>query len=212
MGRRTTWLGGPFPARWAGLGERLARWAGSWFGVRGPTVRTKSRLRPTKPARRERGPLWPPAGHSSGDHRPDGQRTNLDRLGPRPLGVHPSPPSAWVQRQGGGGADLRVRSAGHSSGDNRGEGQANDLDRPGPAAGGGVRIAPCTGNPLGVRVVCHPEEPRGSFALTPRPEAERVEQERVEGEIREAEETARKKWPFRPHPSPLPRARGLFLA
>ena len=59
LGRRTTWSGGPFPARWAGLGERLARWAGSWFGVRGPTVRTTSRLRPIQPARRERGPLCP---------------------------------------------------------------------------------------------------------------------------------------------------------
>jgi len=30
-----------------------------------------------------------------------------------------------------------------------------------------VRIAPCSGNPLGVRAVCQPEEPRGPFALTP---------------------------------------------
>ena len=28
-------VGGPVPARWAGLGERLARWAGNWFAVRG---------------------------------------------------------------------------------------------------------------------------------------------------------------------------------
>jgi hypothetical protein len=59
LGRRTTWSRGPFPARWAGLGERLARWAGSWIAVRGPTVRTKRRWRPIQPARRERGPLCP---------------------------------------------------------------------------------------------------------------------------------------------------------
>jgi len=83
LGRKTAWSGEPFPARWAGLGERLARWAGGWFAVRGPTVRTKSRLRPTKPAWRGRGPLCPPAGQALGDARTDGQRTNLDRLSPR---------------------------------------------------------------------------------------------------------------------------------
>jgi hypothetical protein len=83
LGRRTAWSGGPFPACWAGLGEWLARWAGSWFGVRGPTVRARSRSRPTKAARRERGPLCPPAGQASEDPRTDGQRTNLDRLSER---------------------------------------------------------------------------------------------------------------------------------
>ena len=42
---------------------------------------------------------------------------------PSPLGVHPRTPSAWGQRQGGGGADLCVRSAGCLSGDNRPDGQ-----------------------------------------------------------------------------------------
>jgi len=72
---------------------------------------------------RERGPLCPPAGHSSGDSRTAGQGTNLDRLGPRPLGVHPSTPCAWGQRQDGGGADLCVRSVGRLSGDDRAAGQ-----------------------------------------------------------------------------------------
>ena len=35
LGRRTTWWGWPFPARWAGLGEWLALWAASRVAVRG---------------------------------------------------------------------------------------------------------------------------------------------------------------------------------
>jgi len=49
---------------------------------------------------------------------------------PSPLGVHPSTLSAWAQRQGGGGADLRVRSSGRSSEDARPAGQRPTLDRP----------------------------------------------------------------------------------
>ncbi len=71
-------------------------------------------------------------GHSAGDTRAAGQRANSDRCNPRPLGVHPSTPSAWVQRQGGGGADLCVRSAGCLSGDPRAAGQRTNLDRPSP--------------------------------------------------------------------------------
>ena len=116
LGRQTTcW--GPFPARWAGLGERLARWAGSWFGVQGCTVRTTNRLRPTQPGWRGGGPLCPLRW-------------------------------AWVRRQPSGGAGKRRGSAR-------------------PLLPRGVRIGPCSGNPLGVRAVCHLDKPRGHVALTP---------------------------------------------
>jgi hypothetical protein len=54
---------------------------------------------------RERGPLCPPAGHSSGDSRTAGQRTNLDRFGPGSAGrpslhtVRLGPITGW---RGGG--------------------------------------------------------------------------------------------------------------
>ena len=49
LGRRTMWSGGPFPARWAGLGEWLALWAdllvgGVWRGP-GGLVFCRRRLR-----------------------------------------------------------------------------------------------------------------------------------------------------------------------
>jgi hypothetical protein len=205
-------VGGTFPGPLGRAGGTAGPLGRRPVAVRGSTVRTTSRSRPTQPALRGGGPLcplrWafvgrPPsrwAENQSGSARPPSAGRPSEptvRLGPETGGRGGGPPCplrrAFVGRQPRGGAGKRPGSAR-------------------PRRRGGVRIAPCTGNPLGVRVVCHPEEPRGRFALTPRPEAERVEQERVEGEIREAEETARKKRRFRPHPSPLPRARGLCLA
>lgn len=89
--------------------------------------------------------------------------TDVRETNPRWRGGGPPFPLRWafVGRQPRGGADKRPGSAR-------------------PRRREWVRMAPCSGNPLGVRAVCQPEEPRGPFALTPRPEAERVEQERVE--------------------------------
>ena len=56
---------------------------GSRRGDEGATRANHEPFSPTKPARRERGPLCPPVGYSSGDSRTDGQRTNLGRFGPR---------------------------------------------------------------------------------------------------------------------------------
>ena len=104
--------------------ETPHRWAAKPLGskLQSAPIRPSRRKGP-KPAPRERGPLCPPAAHQSDNPRPAGQRTNLDRCSPRPLGFHPRRPFAWSQKQGGGGADLCVRSTGHLSENLRPDGQ-----------------------------------------------------------------------------------------
>jgi len=92
----------------------LPQWAENNLGSAQPvsplSIQPKTTVRMDQTtAPRERGPLCPPAAHSSENPRPAGHKTTLDRPSPRPLGLHPSTPSTWAQKQGGGSADLCVR-------------------------------------------------------------------------------------------------------
>ena len=109
-------------------------------------------------------------------------------------------PPARAQAQGGGGADLRVRSTGRLSEDHRPDGQPKTMDRP-------------TTPPLGAR----PQHPRH----LPRAGAHPVLLHPVGGEgprrgdeeatraacvVSHPEQTTR---PLRPHPNPLPQSPGF---